>query len=64
MRVRVEGRENGDRVAHAWDYVDRYHEGTGLRSMSRSTGYVASSVARLVTRGGVRCRATVTGLDG
>ena len=54
MRVRLEGREGGTRVAHAWDFVDRFHEGTGLRSMSRSTGYVASSVARLVARGGFR----------
>jgi len=54
MRVRLEGREGGVRVAHAWDFVDRFHEGTGLRSMSRSTGYVASSVARLVARGGFR----------
>jgi len=34
--------------------VDRYHEGTGLRSMSRSTGFVATSVARLVASGGFR----------
>ena len=54
MRVRVEGRESGARVVHAWDFVDRFHEGTGLRSMSRSTGYVATSVARLVARGGFR----------
>jgi saccharopine dehydrogenase-like NADP-dependent oxidoreductase len=54
MRVRVEGREGGHRVAYAWDYVDRFHEETGLRSMSRSTGYVAASVARLVARGGFR----------
>jgi saccharopine dehydrogenase-like NADP-dependent oxidoreductase len=95
MRVRLEGREeDGTRAAHAWDFVDRFHEGTGLRSLSRSTGSVASSVARLVTRGGfrrpgvhppetlgavpglldgvladlvargVRCRGTVTRLDG
>ena len=54
MRVRLEGRENGAHVAYAWDFVDRFHEGTGLRSMSRSTGYVATSVARLVARGGFR----------
>jgi saccharopine dehydrogenase-like NADP-dependent oxidoreductase len=54
MRVRVGGREGGHRVVYAWDYVDRFHEETGLRSMSRSTGYVAASVARLVARGGFR----------
>jgi lysine 6-dehydrogenase len=54
MRVRVVGRENGERLAHAWDLVDRFHEETGLRSMSRTTGYVATSVARLLARGGFR----------
>ena len=54
MRVRVVGRENGERRVHAWDLVDRFHEETGLRSMSRTTGYVATSVARLVARGDFR----------
>jgi lysine 6-dehydrogenase len=54
MRVRVVGRENGERLAHSWDLVDRFHEGTGLRSMSRTTGYVATSAARLLARGGFR----------
>ena len=54
MRVRLVGRESGERVAHAWDLVDRFHEETGLRSMSRTTGYVATSVARLVAGGGFR----------
>ena len=42
MRVRVVGRENGTPTPYAWDFVDRFHESTGLRSMSRSTGYVAT----------------------
>jgi saccharopine dehydrogenase-like NADP-dependent oxidoreductase len=54
MRVRVVGHEAAGRVACAWDFVDRYHEASGLRSMSRSTGYVATSVARLVASGGFR----------
>ena len=54
MRVRVEGQENGGRVAYSWDFVDRFHEGTGLRSMSRSTGYVATSVVRLLAAGTFR----------
>jgi lysine 6-dehydrogenase len=56
MRVRVEGRarENGHRVVHAWDFVDRFDEATGIRSMSRSTGYVATSVVRLVASGSFR----------
>jgi saccharopine dehydrogenase-like NADP-dependent oxidoreductase len=56
MRVRVEGRsrENGRRVVHGWDFVDRFDDATGIRSMSRSTGYVATSVVRLLARGGFR----------
>jgi saccharopine dehydrogenase-like NADP-dependent oxidoreductase len=54
MRVRVVGREGGRRMAYAWDLVDRYEESTGLRSMSRSTGFVATSVTRLVAAGGFR----------
>jgi saccharopine dehydrogenase-like NADP-dependent oxidoreductase len=48
MRVRVEGTRDGIPTAHVWDLVDRFDEATGLRSMSRTTGYVASSVARLL----------------
>lgn len=51
MRVRVEGRQKGQRVAYGWDFLDRFHEETGVRSMSRSTGYVATSVARLLLDG-------------
>jgi saccharopine dehydrogenase-like NADP-dependent oxidoreductase len=54
MRVRVEGTAAGEPVAYGWDLVDRYHEASGLRSMSRSTGYVATSVARLVLAGAFR----------
>jgi lysine 6-dehydrogenase len=54
MRVRVEGIAGGEPVAWAWDLVDRYHEASGLRSMSRATGYVATSVARLILAGAFR----------
>ena len=54
MRVRVEGRAGHARVAHQWDLVDRFHEATGVRSMSRTTGYVATSVARLILAGAFR----------
>jgi saccharopine dehydrogenase-like NADP-dependent oxidoreductase len=54
MRVRVEGVESGRPTTYSWDFVDRYDERTGLRSMSRSTGYVATSVARMVLAGTFR----------
>lgn len=51
MRVRVGGIAAGRRVEHGWDFVDRFDEASGLRSMSRATGYVATSVARLLADG-------------
>ena len=51
MRVRVEGRRDGQALVQQWDLVDHYHEESGLRSMSRSTGYVATAVARLLASG-------------
>ncbi len=54
MRVRVQGVADGRRLEHGWDFVDRFDEASGLRSMSRSTGYVATSVARLLAEGGFR----------
>ncbi len=54
MRVRVKGSENGAPAVYAWDLLDRFHEASGLRSMSRSTGYVATSVARMILGGSFR----------
>jgi saccharopine dehydrogenase-like NADP-dependent oxidoreductase len=54
MRVRVEGQEGGRSTLYAWDYVDRFDEATGLRSMSRSTGFTATAISRLVLDGTFR----------
>ncbi len=54
MRVRVCGLAAGRRLEQGWDFVDRFDEASGLRSMSRSTGYVATSVARLLAEDGFR----------
>jgi len=54
MRVRVAGVTAGRRLEYGWDLVDRFDEASGLRSMSRSTGYVATSVVRLLAGGGFR----------
>lgn len=51
MRVRAEGAAAGRPAALQFDLVDRYDEATGLRSMSRTTGFVASAVARLLLAG-------------
>ncbi len=54
MRVLVEGRRSGRRVRYAWDLLDRYDPATGFRSMSRTTAFPATSVARLLAAGGFR----------
>jgi saccharopine dehydrogenase-like NADP-dependent oxidoreductase len=54
MRVRAEGREAGELTRYRWDYVDRFDETTGLRSMSRSTGFTATAIARLLLDGTFR----------
>jgi saccharopine dehydrogenase-like NADP-dependent oxidoreductase len=54
MRVVVEGRDASGIRRYEWDLIDRYDAETGLRSMSRTTGFSAAIVARLVARGTFR----------
>ena len=52
MRVATTGVDSqGERIRHRWDLVDRYDPATGLRSMSRTTGFPAAIVARMLARG-------------
>jgi saccharopine dehydrogenase-like NADP-dependent oxidoreductase len=51
MRVTAAGRTDGRTVRHVWDLVDRYDAATGVRSMSRTTGYAATSMVALMARG-------------
>jgi saccharopine dehydrogenase-like NADP-dependent oxidoreductase len=54
MRVVVEGVLGGEPRRFAWDLLDRYDERTGLRSMSRTTAFPATQVARLLADGSFR----------
>ena len=54
MRVLAEGVRDGRRVRHAWDLFDRYDPVAKLRSMPRTTGYAATSMASLLLRGAYR----------
>lgn len=54
LRVLVEGRKGGQRLRYAWDLLDRYDPGSGLRSMSRTTAFPAAIVARLLAQGRFR----------
>jgi len=48
MRVVVEGTRAGKPARYRWDLHDRYDAATGFRSMSRTTGFTASVLARLL----------------
>ncbi len=51
LRVLVEGREAGRRVRRTWDLLDHHDPATRLSSMSRTTGFSATSMAVLVASG-------------
>ena len=54
MRVSAEGLEAGRRVRLVWDLFDRYDPETRTRSMSRTTGFPATIVARWLADGRFR----------
>ncbi len=54
LRVVAEGLENSRPARYAWDLLDRCDAATGLRSMSRTTGFPATIVAGLMLEGGFR----------
>jgi lysine 6-dehydrogenase len=51
MRVSVTGTRGGQRTRHVWDLVDRYDPESGLRSMSRTTGFPATAMLRELAAG-------------
>lgn len=55
MRVVVEGREGGQRRRHTYDLYDEFDETSGLSSMSRTTGFPAAIVARLLAHRRIDC---------
>lgn len=56
MRVIAAGTKGGKPVRHEWSLVDRYDPATRTRSMSRTTGYAATSMVTLLARGLVKGR--------
>ena len=48
MRVIATGREQGRRTRLVWDLFDRYDPSTNTRSMSRTTGFPCTIMARLL----------------
>jgi lysine 6-dehydrogenase len=51
LRVASEGMRAGRRMRLVWDMLDRYDPATGLRSMSRTTAFAATSMLTLMADG-------------
>lgn len=51
MQVITEGLKDGKRQRYTWDLYDRFDRETGVHSMARTTGYTATMVARLLSKG-------------
>jgi saccharopine dehydrogenase-like NADP-dependent oxidoreductase len=51
MRIITEGLKDGVRQRYTWDLYDRLDKVTGVHSMARTTGYTATVVARLLSKG-------------
>jgi saccharopine dehydrogenase-like NADP-dependent oxidoreductase len=54
MRVWAEGRRSGHPVRVWWDLLDHHDHASGFSSMSRTTAFPATSVARQLLAGGLR----------
>ncbi len=53
LRVIATGVEDGREVRHVWDLVDRHDAASDSRSMSRTTGYAATSMVAMLAAGAV-----------
>lgn len=51
LRVVADGTEAGREVRHSWDMIDTLDPKTGERAMSRTTGFPATIMARLIADG-------------
>jgi saccharopine dehydrogenase-like NADP-dependent oxidoreductase len=51
LRITARGQKDGRDVAWRWEMLDRQDPNTGLRSMSRTTGFPATVTARLLAQG-------------
>ena len=51
MRIITEGLKDGKRLRYTWDLFDKLDKQTGVHSMARTTGYTATMVARLLSKG-------------
>jgi saccharopine dehydrogenase-like NADP-dependent oxidoreductase len=51
MKIIVEGTKSRKPLRITYNLFDRYDQRTGVHSMARTTGYTATSAARMIARG-------------
>ena len=51
MKVIVEGKKGSDKRRYTYDLMDRHDTATNVHSMSRVTGYTATTALRMVAKG-------------
>lgn len=51
MRIIIEGIKNRKKVRYSYNLLDRHDKKTNTHSMARTTGYTATSVVRLLSKG-------------
>ena len=51
MKIIVEGTKDRKSLRISYDLFDRYDESTGVHSMARTTGYTATTAARMIAQG-------------
>ena len=51
MKIIVEGMKNRKPLSISYNLFDRYDDRTGIHSMARTTGYTATTVARMIALG-------------
>lgn len=54
MRVSVEGLKDGQRLRYQWDLYDELDTETGFTSMSRTTAFPNTIIARMVAKGEIK----------
>ncbi len=51
MRIIIEGEKNKKKIRYTYNLLDRHNEDTNVHSMARTTGYTATTVVRLISKG-------------
>lgn len=51
MRIIIEGEKNKKKIRYTYNLLDRHDKETNIHSMARTTGYTATSIVRMLSKG-------------